>query len=169
MAWNNRLEKNKFDKRQARLAAKYRAAGMTEEQIEKMHQFDLEEYNNTRRYFEHNIQMPENFFGTDDEGLCPLNDTLLDAISVTNEQSDAKSRYWWIDEIENPRLAKAVRRLSAKDLELITLYAFEKYTVQELTVKLGIPQSTVYQRLGSIEKKLKKLSGNYGKNGCFVG
>ena len=70
MAWNNRLEKNKFDKRQARLAAKYRAAGMTEEQIEKMHQFDLEEYNNTRRYFEHNIQMPENFFGTDDENCC---------------------------------------------------------------------------------------------------
>ena len=57
MAWNNRLEKNKFDKRQARLAAKYRAAGMTEEQIEKMYQFDLEEYNNTRRYFEHNIQI----------------------------------------------------------------------------------------------------------------
>ena len=36
MAWNNRLEKNKFDKRQARLAAKYRAAGMTEEQIENL-------------------------------------------------------------------------------------------------------------------------------------
>ena len=53
MAWNNRLEKNKFDKKQARLAAKYRAAGMTEEQIEKMHQFDLEEYPNARELLWH--------------------------------------------------------------------------------------------------------------------
>ena len=41
MAWNNGLERNIFDEEQKRLAAEYRDAGMTEEQIEQMYQFDL--------------------------------------------------------------------------------------------------------------------------------
>lgn len=37
MAWNNGLERKRFDEEQEKLAAEYRAAGMTEEQIEQMH------------------------------------------------------------------------------------------------------------------------------------
>lgn len=158
MAWNNGLERKKFDEEQKRLVAEYRAAGMTEYQIEQMYQFDLKAFNNKRRFYEHNQQIPDNIFGTDDEGLCPLNDKFLDAMSVTLEQSDAKSRYWWIEEIENPMLALMVRRLPVEDLELITLYAFEKHTVREVAAEIGLSKSTVSQRLDRLRNFLKNFS-----------
>ena len=45
MAWINGLERKRFNEEQKRLAEQYRAAGMTEEQIEQMYQFDLVEFN----------------------------------------------------------------------------------------------------------------------------
>ena len=42
MAWINGFERKRFDEEQKRLAEEYRIAGMTNEQIEQMYQFDLE-------------------------------------------------------------------------------------------------------------------------------
>lgn len=44
MSWNNGLEKAKFEKEQEAQAKKYRAAGMSEEQIRLMYEFDKEEF-----------------------------------------------------------------------------------------------------------------------------
>jgi len=158
MAWNNGLERNIFDEEQKRLAAEYRDAGMTEEQIEQMYQFDLDAFNSTRRFFEHNQQIPDNIFGTDDEGLCPLNDKFLEVMSVTKEQSDVKSRYWWIEEIEDPQLAQKVRALPEKDIELITLIAFENYTHKEASVLFGVTRSGVTKRVEQLRKYFQKNS-----------
>ena len=157
MAWNNGLERKRFNEEQEQIAAEYRAAGMTEEQIEQMHQFDLETFNSTRRFFEHNQQIPDNIFGTDDEGLCPLNDKFLETMSVTIEQSDAKSRYWWVEEIEDPELAKRVKQLSVEDIEIITLFAFKHYTQDEIANALGVNQSTICRRLEAKKKILEKF------------
>ena len=54
MAWNNGLERKRFESEQAKLAAEYRAAGMSEEQIQQMYVFDLSAFNSTRRFAEHN-------------------------------------------------------------------------------------------------------------------
>ena len=51
MAWNNGYERKKFESEQKRLAEEYRAAGMTEEQIEEMYQFDLTEFRSRRRFW----------------------------------------------------------------------------------------------------------------------
>lgn len=158
MAWNNGLERNIFDEEQKRLAAEYRDAGMTEEQIEQMYQFDLDAFNSTRRFFEHNQQIPDNIFGTDDEGLCPLNDKFLEVMSVTKEQSDVKSRYWWIEEIEDPQLAQKVRALPEKDIELITLIAFENYTHKEASVLFGVTRSGVTKRVEQLRKYFQNNS-----------
>ena len=45
MAWINGFERKRFDEEQKRLAEEYRIAGMTNEQIEQMYQFDLETFN----------------------------------------------------------------------------------------------------------------------------
>ena len=50
MAWINGLERKRFNEEQKRLAEQYRAAGMTEEQIEQMYQFDLVEFDSRRRF-----------------------------------------------------------------------------------------------------------------------
>ena len=48
MAWNNGLERKKFEAEQAKLTAEYRAAGMSEEQIQKMYEFDLGVFHGNR-------------------------------------------------------------------------------------------------------------------------
>ena len=42
MTWNNGLERMKFEAAQVKLAAEYRAAGISEEQIRQMYEFNLE-------------------------------------------------------------------------------------------------------------------------------
>ena len=59
MAWNNGLERMKFEAEQKKLAAEYRAAGMSEAQIQQMYEFDLEVFNSNRRFAEHTQQFPE--------------------------------------------------------------------------------------------------------------
>ena len=61
MAWINGLERKRFNEEQKRLAEQYRAAGMTEEQIEQMYQFDLVEFNSRRRFSEHTQQFQKMF------------------------------------------------------------------------------------------------------------
>ena len=63
MAWINGLERKRFNEEQKRLAEQYRAAGMTEEQIEQMYQFDLVEFNSRRRFSEHTQQFSVASFG----------------------------------------------------------------------------------------------------------
>lgn len=53
MAWNNGLERKKFEAEQTKLAAEYRATGMSEDQIQQMYEFDLSVFNSTRRFTEH--------------------------------------------------------------------------------------------------------------------
>ena len=68
MAWNNGLERMKFEAEQAKLAAEYHAAGMTEEQIQQMYEFDLEVFNGNRRFAEHTQQFPESPFRVSSPG-----------------------------------------------------------------------------------------------------
>ena len=79
MAWINGLERKRFNEEQKRLAEQYRAAGMTEEQIEQMYQFDLVEFNSRRRFSEHTQQFSENAFEESDDDKSPL----LEKISRT--------------------------------------------------------------------------------------
>ena len=44
MSWNNAYEKRKFEEKQKKQAEKYRALGMTEEQIKEMYEFDYAQF-----------------------------------------------------------------------------------------------------------------------------
>ena len=48
MSWNNAYETKKFEAKQKKQAEEYRALGMTEEQIQAMYEFDLEQFNRER-------------------------------------------------------------------------------------------------------------------------
>lgn len=83
MAWNNGLERKKFEAEQAKLAAEYRAAGMSEEQIQQMYEFDLSVFNSNRRFAEHTQQFPESPFEDGDEGQSPLYERFPEALTVS--------------------------------------------------------------------------------------
>ena len=50
MSWNDGYERKKFMAKMKKQAEEYRAAGMTEEQIKAMYEFDLGVYKSDRTY-----------------------------------------------------------------------------------------------------------------------
>ena len=50
MSWNDGYERRKFEAKQKKQAEEYRALGMTEEQIQAMYEFDLEQFKSERRH-----------------------------------------------------------------------------------------------------------------------
>ena len=158
MAWINGLERKRFNEEQRRLAEQYRAAGMTEEQIEQMYQFDLVEFNSRRRFSEHTQQFSENAFEERDDDKSPLLEKYLAQLSTSLDFSFAGDRYGWIEEIEKPELIKGIKALSKEDIELITLYVFDDLTQNEIGVRFGISQKAVSKRIEQIRKHLNKFS-----------
>ena len=155
MAWNNGLERKRFDEEQEKLAAEYRAAGMTEEQIEQMHLFDLEAFNSRRRFCEHTQQFPELPENIDEEdGFSHIFDKFIDELSVGMNTSDIRDRYWWIEEIENELLAKKLKTLPIDDVELITQYVFEQRTQVEIARHFGVSNVTIFKRIEKLKKFL---------------
>lgn len=67
------------------------------------------------------------------------------------------SRYAWIDALEDEQLAKKLKALSAEDIELITLYAFEEHTQEEISKQFGISQRAVSKRIVKLRKFFKKF------------
>ena len=134
MSWTNAYETKKFEARQKKQAEKYRALGMTEEQIKEMYEFDLEQFNSERRCREHTQALQvEEFEDVDaDESDNALMKYFAEELTYTIDDSGEKSRYWWIEEIDDVELYKRLKALSVNDIELITLYVYEGYTHGEI-------------------------------------
>ena len=160
MAWNNGIERRKFEEEQEKFAAEYRAAGMTEEQIGQMYQFDLDEFNSRRRFCEHVQQFPENLLEESEDDKSPLLEKFLGKLSGELSTGSFKDRYWWIEEIDDPSLSKEIKALPREDIELITLYVFEEFTQAEIAEILGVNQSTICRRLEAKKKILEKFLRN---------
>jgi len=158
MAWNNGLERKKFEAEQAKLAAEYRAAGMSEEQIQQMYEFDLEVFNSNRRFAEHTQQFPESPFEDGDEGQSPLYEKFPEALTVTLELPVGNDHFSWVDEIDDEQLVERLKLLSAEELDLITRIAMDEQTQSEVAAELGVNQSTISRRLEKIIKILKKCA-----------
>lgn len=147
MGFNYAHEYKLFLDRWKRLRIKYRMEGMTEEAINNLFEFDYEEFKSNRRFYRYQYSDPS----------CPP-DKILHAITVTDDQSSYHSRYWWIDEIDNPMIIAYLCQLSKKNIELITLCIFEGYEQKEAAEILGLSESTVSYRITKIKKIIKNIS-----------
>lgn len=156
MSWNNAYERKKFEARQKKQAEEYRALGMTEEQIKEMYEFDLEQFKSNRRYYSHTQSfIPDDFDESeDDDEKLSIFDKFKDVLTTSIEDSGNKSRYWWIEEIDNPNLVKKIKALPQDDIELITLLAFDGYSKTEIAKMLGCQPYHITRRLARIEKRI---------------
>ena len=75
-------------------------------------------------------------------------------ISVSLEDGSEFSRYWWIEELDTPELAAAIKALPLKDIELLTMVSFDEMTHEEIAEKFGVDRSTVSKRIARIKEKL---------------
>lgn len=158
MAWNNSYETKKFTEEQVRLAAEYRAAGMTEQQILAMHEYDLDWFNS-----EHAFRRRTSFLQAFDLDCGLLSEAdkaiILENLSVFTSDigpKDAFSTYWWIDEISNSQLVSKIKQLSNSDLYLLNAFVYECLSQEEMTAHIGINQSGISKRLKKIKNFLSE-------------
>lgn len=155
MGKNYAIERAKFERQQRRQAEQYRQLGMDEEQIQTMYEFDLATFRSDWRYEKHTQGLAASSFGdnTQDDSKSALFEKFLAPLSV--QPDDGHSREWWVEEIENPQLARALKGLSKSDLEFITRIVIEKATQMELSEELGISQQAVSKKWRKMKKILK--------------
>lgn len=155
MGKNYAIERAKFERQQRLQAEQYRKLGMDEEEIQTMYEFDLATFRSDWRYEKHTQGFAASSFGdgTQDESKSALFEKFLTQLSV--QPDDGHSREWWVEEIENPQLARALKGLSKSDLEFITRIVIEKATQMELSEELGISQQAVSKKWRKMKKILK--------------
>ena len=157
MSWNNAYEKRKFEEKQKKQAEKYRALGMTEEQIKEMYEFDYAQFKSERRFHIHTQSFEPDKFDADEDDNEKLSivEKFQEVLATTQDDSADKSRYWWIEEIENPVFTKALKKLSQEQIELLSLIVADGYGQAEMAGILNVSQSAISQRLATIKKIFK--------------
>ena len=152
MGKNYAIERAKFERQQRQQVEQYRKLGMDEKQIQTMYEFDLATFRSDWRYEKHTQGFAPSSFGdgTQDESKSALFEKFLAQLSV--QPDVGHSREWWVEEIENPQLALALKGLSKSNLEFITRIVIEKATQMELSEELGISQQAVSKKWRKMKK-----------------
>lgn len=157
MKWNDGQKRAEFEKEQAKLRKEYLAAGMTEEQIKEMYEFDLSVYKGDRIEAIHTQSFDfDNAEFDDKETDNPLFKKYLDVISVTPEYSDS-SRYGWIEEIENDNLAKAIKSLPYDYIDILTDLFVYGLSQTEIAKKRGVTRKAINKKITKIKSFLKNF------------
>ena len=110
MKWNNGKERAKFEKEQAEKRKKYLAAGMTEEEIQTLLNFDKNYFRSQRREATHTQRLNISAFAESErveEPKNPLLKKFLHSLTVEDKHFEG-DRYGWIEEIENKKLYFAI-------------------------------------------------------------
>ena len=157
MKWNDAKERKEFIKKQNKLHKEYLAAGMTEEQIKDLYEYDLGVYRNKRIEAIHTQKFDFDSAEFDDkETDNPLFEKFLKNISVLPEYSDA-SRFGWIEEIEDDKLAKALKSLPQDYKEILTDIFVNGFSQTEIAKKRCVTRKAINNKLCKIKKFLKNF------------
>ena len=156
MAFNKGYELKKFEARWAKLHIEYAAAGMSEDAIQQMYDYDRQMFNADRTHLERTQEFTAPTYESSEEEASPLMLRYQEAITTTDTYHETKRSFAWIGEIEDERLLSALENLSDADLELITLYAYEEYDTVEISKVFGTTKQ-------NISKKIRRIT-NFIKN-----
>ena len=156
MSFNNGNERRKLNAKWEQLLGQYLEAGMSEEVIQAMYEFDLGVLNRERAYDANTVAVCDGEDDVDAREAANLKQYEA-AITVTDTYHETKSRFGWIGEIENERLLAGLENLSEDDLKLLTLYVYEGYTESEISKVFSISQPAIHKRIEKITIFLKKF------------
>ena len=157
MGFNYAAEKKKFETLWARLRREYRAAGMSDAAIQKMHDFDWEVFKQERIYRLHTQDLGIGIFdepSAEQEDKSALMKKFLESVSRWDDYTTA-SRYGWIEEVDDPSIYKQLQALRKADLELLTLIVVDGFSQTEIAVVLGCSPQNIFGRLKKYEKFFK--------------
>lgn len=126
MAFNKGYELKKFEAHWEKLRIEYAAAGMAEDAIQKMYDYDRQQFNSERTCIERTQELSNSSFECSEDETSPLMQKYMEATTIVDTYHETKSSFAWIGEIEDERLLTALEHLKKEDLEIITLYASYK-------------------------------------------
>lgn len=156
MAFYYAKEKREFDREWEQLRREYEAAGMSEQDIQALYDFDWQWFCRRRRFINHTQSLPaETIDGEDKRTQSSLNRKFT-LFSIPFDESQLGGRYGWVEQIEDTQLLDKLRKLSIDDLELLTLIAIEGYSQSELA-RMGFEkQYKLSRQMSRIKKFLEK-------------
>ena len=157
MSFNKGYELKKFEAHWEKLRIEYAAAEMTEDAIQKMYDYDRQQFNAERAHLERTQELSTDTFECSEDENSPLMKRYREVTTVTDTYHETKSRFAWIGEIENERLLAGLENLSEDDLKLLTLYVYEGYTESEISKVFSISQPAIHKRIEKITIFLKKF------------
>ena len=136
----------------------YRAAGMSDTAIQKMHDFDWEVFKQERIYRLHTQDLGIGIFdepSAKQEDKSALMKKFLESVSRWDDYTTA-SRYGWIEEVDDPSIYKQLQALRKADLELLTLIVVDGLSQTEIAAVLGCSPQNIFGRLKKIRKIFQK-------------
>ena len=147
--------RQRFMREQKKIARQYRAAGMTDDAIRQMLEFDLTVFRSNRNDLAHKAEIEEmtsydritgeSHYMDMDEFPTKENDG---AYSIESEG--------WIQEIENVNLQKAVLSLKPAYKEIISLL-IQGYCQRDIAGIYGVTEATMSDKISRIQKNIKKF------------
>ena len=157
MSFNKGYELKKFEAHWEKLRVEYAAAGMAEDAIQKMYDYDRQQFNAERAHLERTQELSTDTFECSEDENSPLMKRYREVTTVTDTYHETKSSFAWIGEIENERLLSALENLSEDDLKLLTLYVYEGYNESEISKVFNVSQPAIHKRIMKIAIFLKKF------------
>lgn len=139
MGFNYRQKRKEFEQNWAKALKEYIDAGMTQEQIAAVREFD-EELFRQERVYENRINV----------GLPDLN---IQRFSVEEDYFQNLSLH--LDAALEDMQPGISQRITEQDRKVLLLACFD-FTQDEIAVKLHISQMSVYRHLHKLQKLLKK-------------
>lgn len=104
--------KTKFERQWTAIRKQCEEAGMEQEAIEDLHDFDRDWFKSQRRYITHLVDLPE------DTAVEAILQASTGTIPGDIPMPCAGYCYQWLDEIEDERLLQQLMLLSADDIDL---------------------------------------------------
>ena len=158
MGFNYGLEKRKFTEEWKKLYREYKAAGMSEEDIQDIYAFDLNVFRKNRTECQRTQPLSESSCddGTEQgESMSALLKKFSSALSVCDKYSfQSDPRFAWVDEMENDELYRKIISLPKRDMDLLTLIAFEGYSQREVAEIRGIAPAAICKKIAKLKKLL---------------
>lgn len=161
MSFNNARESRRFQNEQKKMTAEYKAAGMTEEQIREMQEFDKAAFNRNRCELEWRGKLNMDFIETDYSlnSDKEIPDRLLGDMNTDVLEIESDRKETWLESIHltNDEMWQMIVSMSERNIEIIYLYASVGYNQTEIGKILGINQRTISYQINKLKDAFVKF------------
>lgn len=142
--YNHRHEENIFNKWKTKEERIMRENGINEEKIQKLREFDREQFNSNRRFLTHYYFDSDSFFSKYDAPAKP-------------QESLPQSVEEFLNCISSIALVEALKEFGF-ETQLIVFLRYRGFTGRQVSKITGIPTYTISRRISELEKVYKQKS-----------